>query len=152
MEENILEAIKEKLGDKLFNLAQPSLRRIYCSADPKDIVAIAKTLFWDLGLRFVTATAAQLEDGFEVLYHFSFDKSGQMVTVRTLLKDKEHPETESLAPTFKAAEWIEREMHEILGIHFRNHPNLEHLLLVDDWPEGDYPLRKDNNKKKNKGS
>ena len=143
MEENIVDIIKEKLGDKLSNLTQPSLRRIYAQADPQDIVAIAKTLFWDLGLRFSTATAAQIENGFEILYHFSFDKTGQMVTVRTLLKDKDHPETDSLSTTFKAAEWIEREMHEILGIHFRNHPNLAHLLLVDDWPEGEYPLRKE---------
>lgn len=147
MEENIVDIIKEKLGDKLSHFAQPSFRRIYVQAEPKDIVAIAKTLFWDLGLRFSTATGAQTEDGFEILYHFSFDKTGQMVTVRTPLKDREHPETDSLAPTFKAAEWIEREMHEILGIHFRNHPNLAHLLLVDDWPEGEYPLRKEQKNK-----
>lgn len=149
MEENILSIVKERLKDKLSGFLQPSVRRIYAKADPRDIVVIAKTLFWDLGLRFATATAAQLEEGFEILYHFSFDKTGQMVTVRTLLKDKDHPETESITPIFKAAEWIEREMHEILGIHFKNHPNLTHLLLVDDWPEGEYPLRKDNKKRDN---
>jgi NADH:ubiquinone oxidoreductase subunit C len=42
-----------------------------------------------------------------------------------------------------AAEWIEREMWELLGIRFRNHPDLRHLLLSDDWPEGKYPLRRD---------
>jgi len=143
MKEDIIAAIKEKLGHKLSNFSQPSERRIYCVAESRDIADIARTLFWDLGLRFATATAAQLEQGFEILYHFSFDKTGQLITVRTLLEDKEHPEADSLAPTFKAAEWIEREMHEILGIHFKNHPNLSHLLLVDDWPEGEYPLRKE---------
>ena len=29
------------------------------------------------------------------------------------------------------------------GIDFKNHPNLERLILADDWPEGVYPLRKD---------
>ena len=145
MKEDIVDIIKERLKNKLSNFVQPSARRAYCLADPQDIVPVAKTLFWDLGMRFATATAAQIEEGFEILYHFSFDKTGQMVTVRTILKDKEHPQTDSLAPVFKAAEWIEREMHEILGIHFRNHPNLEHLLLIDDWPEGEYPLRKDYN-------
>ncbi|MDP3142560.1 MAG: NADH-quinone oxidoreductase subunit C [Candidatus Omnitrophota bacterium] len=149
MKEDIAAIIKEKLDHKLSNFSRPSDRRIYCVADSKDIVAVAKTLFWDLGLRFATATAAQLENGFEILYHFSFDKTGQLITVRTLLKDKEHPETESITPVFKAAEWIEREMHEILGIHFKNHPNLTHLLLVDDWPEGEYPLRKDTKHKSN---
>jgi len=147
MEENIVVIIKEKLKDKLFDFAQHSPRRIYVKAHPKDIVAVAEILFWDLGLRFATATGAQLENGFEILYHFSFDKTGHMITVRTLLESKDNPETESITPVFKAAEWIEREMHEILGINFKNHPNLTHLLLVDDWPEGEYPLRKDNKHK-----
>ncbi len=34
-------------------------------------------------------------------------------------------------------------MWELLGIRFRNHPDLRHLLLGDDWPEGKYPLRRD---------
>jgi NADH:ubiquinone oxidoreductase subunit C len=147
MKDDVLVYIKEKLNGKLTDFVQHSPRRIYFQADPKNIAVIAKVLFWEIGLRFATATAAQIEEGFEILYHFSFDKTGQMVTIRTVIKDKEHPETESLAPVFKAAEWIEREMHEILGIHFRNHPNLEHLLLVDDWPEGEYPLRKEKKKK-----
>ena len=41
-----------------------------------------------------------------------------------------------------AAEWIEREMWELLGIDFKNHPDMRHLLLDDDWPEGNYPLRR----------
>jgi len=38
--------------------------------------------------------------------------------------------------------WIEREMHELLGVNFPGHPNLKKLLLPDDWPDGVYPLRK----------
>ena len=49
---------------------------------------------------------------------------------------------ESLAGSCKATEWIEREMAELLGITFRNHPDMRHLLLADDWPEGRYPLRR----------
>ncbi|MHA1469845.1 MAG: NADH-quinone oxidoreductase subunit C, partial [Candidatus Asgardarchaeia archaeon] len=36
-----------------------------------------------------------------------------------------------------------REIHDVLGIDFKNHPNLERLILADDWPEGVYPLRKE---------
>jgi len=43
----------------------------------------------------------------------------------------------------KCAEWIEREIHEMFGVNFKGHPNLKHLLLKDDWPEGNYPLRRD---------
>ena len=39
------------------------------------------------------------------------------------------------------AEWIEREIWEMLGINFKGHPNLKRLLLAEDWPEDKYPLR-----------
>jgi formate hydrogenlyase subunit 5 len=42
-----------------------------------------------------------------------------------------------------AAEWIEREIQDLLGIRFDGHPNPKRLILADDWPEGVYPLRKD---------
>ena len=41
-----------------------------------------------------------------------------------------------------AANWIEREIHELLGVNFVGHPRLDKLLLPDDWQEGIYPLRK----------
>ena len=63
-------------------------------------------------------------------------------SIRTRL-DREAPEIESIAKICPAAEWIEREIWELLGIQFRNHPDLRHLLLDEDWPEGKYPLRRD---------
>jgi len=54
----------------------------------------------------------------------------------------EKPEIESLTGSFEGANWIEREMHEILGINFLNHPNLEKLISQGNWAEGVYPYRK----------
>jgi Ni,Fe-hydrogenase III component G len=81
-------------------------------------------------------------DGFEILYHFTLDASDRIVNLRVIL-DLERPSIESCAKRVPATEWIEREMHELLGIEFRNHPDMRHLLLTDDWPEGNYPLRRD---------
>ncbi len=50
---------------------------------------------------------------------------------------------DSITPIMKGAEWIEREIHELFGVDFKNHPNLKPLLLPDDWPKGLYPLRRD---------
>ncbi|MDI6606200.1 MAG: NADH-quinone oxidoreductase subunit C, partial [Candidatus Omnitrophota bacterium] len=80
--------------------------------------------------------------GLEILYHFSMDKSGVIYSARVLIEDKKSPKIDSIAPLFPGAEWIEREIWELLGINFIGHPNLTHLLLIDDWPEGKYPLRK----------
>ena len=82
--------------------------------------------------------------GFEILYHFSFDQTGEFYTARVLLEDKNNPRIDSIATIFPGAEWIEREMWEMLGIDFTGHPNLKRLLLSDDCPEGEYPLRQKN--------
>ena len=79
----------------------------------------------------------------EILYHFTFEDINLVMSFRVRLADKTRLEIDSLFPLFKGADWIEREMHELLGINFIGHPNLKRLLLPDDWPEGVYPLRRD---------
>ncbi len=140
---SIKEQIREKLGNKIINWYEHSARRIYFSLKPKDLKEVAKILFKELGLRFATATGIDTPAGIEILYHFSFDKTGEIYSLRVLIEDKKHPEIDSLTTLFPAAEWIEREMWELLGINFIGHPNLKHLLLIDEWPEGKYPLRKE---------
>ena len=81
--------------------------------------------------------------GLEVLYHYSYDETGCMVTLKAIIRDREKPAIESIAPFLPGAEWIEREIHDLLGIEFKNHPDMKHLILPDDWPEGVYPLRRD---------
>jgi NADH:ubiquinone oxidoreductase subunit C len=135
--------IKEKLGEKILLWDEKSKRRVYFSLRKKDLLEAVRFIFYGLGLRFVTASATDMPEGFEILYHFSFDKTGEIFSLRLLLEDKEHPEADSLAPLFPGAEWIEREIWELIGINFNGHPNLKKLLLADDWPDGDYPLRKE---------
>lgn len=133
--------IKERLTDRIINWYEHSPRRIYISIKPQDLKEVATFLFKDLGLRFSIASGQDTPQGLEILYHFSFDKMGEIYSLRVLIEDKKHPEIDSLATLFPAAEWIEREMWELLGINFIGHPNLKHLLLIDEWPEGKYPLR-----------
>ncbi|MBU3958752.1 MAG: NADH-quinone oxidoreductase subunit C, partial [Candidatus Omnitrophica bacterium] len=118
-------------------------RRIYISIKPQDLKGAVSSLFKDLGLRFVTASGQDTTKGMEILYHFSFDKTGEIFSLRVLMEDKKKPEIDSIAPLFVGAEWIEREMWELLGINFIGHPNLKRLLLAEDWPEGKYPLRQE---------
>jgi len=148
IQEDIIEKIKEALGGKIVSYAKKSERRHYLDLNPDDIFSAVKFLFEDLKLRFATASGIDTPLGIEILYHFSHDSDGKIVTLRTVLKDKEHPEIESIAPLFKGAEWIEREIWEMLGVNFRNHPNLKRLLLIDDWPEGNFPLRHDKKQKR----
>lgn len=140
VEKKLADMIKEKFPKELSNFYKKSPKRIYFDVKPGDIPAICEYLFKDLDSRFVIATGTDTPGGIEVLYHFSFDRKNVLVSIRTLLQG-EKPEIESISSIIKGAEWIEREIHELLGVNFKNHPDLRHLLLDEDWPEGNYPYR-----------
>jgi NADH:ubiquinone oxidoreductase subunit C len=140
--QDVVQKIKERFLDKILKFEERSALRIYIDFKPDDIPQAAQFIFKDLGLRLVTATGIDTPFGIEILYHFSHDSTGKVVSLRTFITDKKHPEIASITPIIRGAEWIEREMWELLGINFIGHPNLTHLLLIDDWPEGKHPLRK----------
>ncbi|MGE5197890.1 MAG: NADH-quinone oxidoreductase subunit C [Deltaproteobacteria bacterium] len=133
--------IKQRLGSKIIEWKDVSARRAYFTVRKEDIFETVKFLFRELQLRFSTASATDTPQNFEILYHFSEDKGGKFYSVRVFIEDKKHPEIDSITPLFPGAEWIEREMWEMLGVNFKGHPNLKRLLLAEDWPEGEYPLR-----------
>ena len=143
MKQDVVLEIREKFADRISKFEEKSERRIYLDVAPEVIPEIARFIFSDAACRFATASGMDTPQGIEILYHFSHDASGKSINVRTLLKDKKHPDIQSITPIIRGAEWIEREMWELLGINFIGHPNMKHLLLIDDWPEGKFPLRKD---------
>lgn len=138
----ILKKIKDKFEKRIKKVFEKSYKRIYINIDPKDIVDFTEFVFNELGARFNTASCVDMPDSMEILYHFSFSNAGLVVSFRAHM-DKANLEIESITPLMKGAEWIEREIHELFGVNFKNHPNLKRLLLPDQWPEGVYPLRRD---------
>jgi Ni,Fe-hydrogenase III component G len=142
MAEEILARIKDRFSTRVLKIFEKSPRRIYIDFDSKDIPEVVNFLFRELRGRLATATGIDSRKSIELLYHFSFDSSGIIISLRTLI-DRDNPEIESVTPIIKGAEWIEREIHELLGVNFRNHPNLKRLLLSEEWPDGKYPLRRE---------
>ncbi len=110
---------------------------------PKELLLkIGSYLFKELNYRYIIVTAMDSKDGFEIIYHFSDDSSGWIVNLNVLLP-RDKPEIESLTPVVYGVEWIEREIMDLLGIKFLNHPKPERFLFSEDWPEGEFPLRRD---------
>jgi Ni,Fe-hydrogenase III component G len=143
--DSIAQNIKNTFGRSIIETYKKSGRRLYVTVDRNAIVPIAGYVFKNLDARFMISTGTDTPRGvMEVNHHFAFDKDNFVVTLRALV-DRSNPEIESITSVIPAANWIEREMWELLGINFRNHPNLKHLLLSDDWPEANYPLRRNNN-------
>ncbi|HJU48975.1 MAG TPA: NADH-quinone oxidoreductase subunit C [Gaiellaceae bacterium] len=77
---------------------------------------------------------------FSVSYHL-LDMRGEARRVRLQVWLDDGQEIDSVVPVWPTADWHEREAWDLMGIRFRGHPNLERLLLEEDW-EG-HPLRKD---------
>lgn len=135
----------ESLKPKLISIDRPDTtdKRIYLVCESENSFDVCRFLYEDAECRFVIGTVIDSDNYFEILYHFAYDELGLVITIKSLIRDKENPSTESIATFLPGAEWIEREMHDVAGIEFKNHPDMRRLILADDWPEGVYPLRKE---------
>jgi NADH-quinone oxidoreductase subunit C len=80
------------------------------------------------------------EPRFELNYHLVSLSSKVKLRLRTRLSGAD-PAVDSLVPVWPGAGWMEREIYDLMGIRFNEHPDLRRILLPDDW-EG-HPLRRD---------
>ncbi len=140
--EEILKDIQTRFSDSIVDFFDKSPKRVYIEIKPESLVSVATHIFKEREARFNIASGVDSRSHIEILYHFSLEYINLLISLRVKL-DRDNPEIDSLAPVFKGANWIEREMHELLGIKFRGHPDLRRLLLADEWPVGVYPLRSD---------
>ncbi len=132
----------DQIREKLESIEQTKDNRFYLLCDSENSFAVNRFLFEDMKCRFTIATVIDSDHCYEVLYHFAHDQTGCFLTVKAFIRNKEKPSVESIAQFIPGAMWIEREMHDLMGVEFRNHPDMRRLILADDWPEGVYPLRK----------
>jgi NADH-quinone oxidoreductase subunit C len=137
-----IEKFKEKFSPEIIEILIKNQRRIVISVKTDSLPVIAEYLYRNEGFRFIIASALHTRKGFEIHYHFSMDSSGLVLNIHVIL-DKDNPQVESLSKMFNASNWIEREIHELFGINFLNHPNQEKLISEGNWAEGVYPLRKE---------
>ena len=135
------EKVREGLGERILDWYEHSPRRFYITIAPGDLKDAVRLLFKDYGFRFSIATGTDTPASIEITYHFSCDRTGEFFSLRVHLEDKDNPEIDSISGILTGAQWIEREIYELLGVNFKGHPDLRRLLLSDDWPQGVYPLR-----------
>lgn len=126
----VVDAAKATDGTVLFIAAQHILevcRLLTSSGAFRRLSAITAVDWWPRKPRF------------EVIYflHSIPDKAHQRLSVR--VGDDE--ELDSVCPVWRGANWYEREVFDLFGVRFRNHPNLERIMMPADW-QG-HPLRKD---------
>jgi NADH-quinone oxidoreductase subunit C len=131
--------------------------------DAADLLAVGRFLRDDPDLKFdllncisgvdylepdpKKAPKAGFEPHLEVVYHMhSFTHRHRFVVKLSMPrwqdgKPGEMPEVPSVCGLWAAAEWHEREVYDLTGVWFTDHPDLRRILLSEDWVG--YPLRKD---------
>ena len=108
------------------------------------IVSVCGFLKYDQKfVRLSTVTAVDrypAEPRFELVYHLYSIEGNQWLRLkcRTHATD---PVIESVTSVWRSANWYEREVFDLFGIRFVNHPDLRRIMMPEGW-EG-YPLRKD---------
>ncbi len=107
------------------------------------ILEIAKHLRDVAGFERLSAITASdwwpRDPRFEVTYFLHSIKKNSRL--RMIVRAKESDSIESVTRIWRSANWYEREVFDLFGVQFYNHPNLERIMLPADW-EG-FPLRKD---------
>jgi NADH-quinone oxidoreductase subunit C len=77
---------------------------------------------------------------FQLSYHILSHKLLDRIRLRVML-DEADPSVDSITPVWPGANFFEREVFDLFGIRFAEHPDLRRIMMPDDWKG--YPLRKD---------
>ncbi len=81
------------------------------------------------------------EPRFEMVYLFYSIEKNHRICLKARVPE-EDCSIDSVTGIWKGAEFMEREVYDMMGITFNNHPDLRRILMTEDYDEG-FPLRKD---------
>ncbi len=112
--------------------------------EPKDWLPFAQQLRNDSDLFFdylFCLTCIDWKTHLTMVYHLSSTTHRHNIVIKAKL-DRDKPGIETVSHIWRTAEFHEREVYEMFGVQFMNHPDLRLLILPDGW-EGKNPLRKD---------
>ena len=143
MSQRAVEAVKEKLSKAVIETHD------HCGDDTlvvkakelgKVIDCLKDELHFDMCADVCGADYPDRKERFEVVYHLLSTRNWERVRVKVSLPEKK-PVVDTISDRYALANWWEREVYDMFGIEFADHPNLKRILMPDDW-EG-WPLRKD---------
>ncbi len=138
------EDLKNKITELLPSATFEEGEWLTVNVEAKDWPAFAQQLRNDDSLFFnylFCLTCIDWKTHLTMVYHLSSTRYRYNIVVKSKL-DRNHPEIETASKIWKTAEFHEREVYEMFGVNFINHPDLRLLILPDGW-EGKKPLLKD---------
>jgi NADH-quinone oxidoreductase subunit C len=134
--------LSERFGSSISEFAT-YLGQNFLMADPSIIVNLLHYLRVEEDFDYlVDITAVDYparEDRFDIIYVLYSFSSNERIRIKTRIQDGATPDT--VTGVHATADWLEREVFDMFGIEFKNHPNMKRILMPDEW--NGYPLRKD---------
>jgi len=142
--EEIQATLAAKFGDAVGPL-QPANKDPWVEVKPAALPEVCAFLKSDERLRFdclmnLSAVDWPKQNQIHVVYHL-FSYARRHAFILKVKLDRAAPTVASIEPTWKSADWLEREQFDLLGVTFEGHPDLRRIMLPDDWVGN--PLRKD---------
>ncbi len=140
-----LRKINERFADSLIN-THSRLGQDTVVIDGSKILELARFLKEDPELKFnflMDLTAVdhwKRKPRFEMVYHFVSLEKGLRLRVKVPIGEPE-PEVPTLSALWPGANWYEREVFDMFGIKFKDHPDLRRILMYPEF--AGHPLRKD---------
>ena len=110
---------------------------------PSLLHSLAKAIRDDAKLKFdflFCLTGVDWKTSLGVVYHLRSTELHHSIVLKTKTEDRVHPALDSVTDLWKTAEFHEREVYDLLGIKFNNHPDLRRFFLEQS---AGHPLRKD---------
>jgi NADH-quinone oxidoreductase subunit C len=132
--------LKECENHGMTDIVHPRLNTAYVRTTREKLREVAQYLKNEGFVHCTTVTAVDYPENYEMVYHLR--NIGFSINLKVAIP-KDDPKVPSIADIIAGANLFEREANDIMGIFPEGHPNPSRIILDYDWPEGLYPLRKD---------
>ncbi len=113
------------------------------SVPPSKLYVLAKQLRENESTKFdflFCLSGVDYKEDLGVVYHLRSTEYNHVVVLKVRTSDRVNPELDTVSDIWSTADLHEREVYDLLGIKFKNHPDLRRLFLDKTWG---FPLRKD---------
>jgi NADH-quinone oxidoreductase subunit C len=141
---SIYERLKTRFGSSV-PACQLEAKDPWIVVEPAAIADVCRTLHDDPALRFdslsnLSGVDYKADGQIEIVYHLYSYTHRHSIVLKTRTP-RDNAVVPSVEKVWKAANWHEREVYDLLGVKFTGHPDLRRLLMPEDWVG--HPLRKD---------
>ena len=140
------EALKKQIAiwEPLAEFVDEDTQFLNAIISPPQLKALALKLREEEAMNFdymFCLTCVDYPEHMMMVYHLRSMKQKHEMVLKVKIDDRENPTVDTLCDIWRTAEFLEREVFDLFGVKFNDHPDLRRILLDDDWKG--YPLRKD---------